>query len=244
MSDFSRRLILDELAARKAKNPSYSLRALARDLGVNVTSLSLVLAERRLLSKQTLTKIAAKLELSPVERQALENDTVDCEEELLVKDDIFKMMSDWYYFAILSLAKTKKPKSEPAWIARRLGISEEQAESAVRRLERLGYIECRGERLVRTVVPLRTTHDVPSDSLRKYHKQNLKLAERSIDEDPVNLRDISSTTMPIDLSKLPQAKAAIGKFRKKMAKLLTSGGDSTEVYTIAVQLYPVTRRQT
>ena len=45
--------------------------------------------------------------------------------------DHFSVISEWYHFAILSLAETQDFKSYPAWIAGRLGISQKDAKAAV-----------------------------------------------------------------------------------------------------------------
>lgn len=52
------RALLDE---RRARNPAYSLRALARDLDVSHTTLSFAIHEARDLSAETLMRMSARL---------------------------------------------------------------------------------------------------------------------------------------------------------------------------------------
>ena len=61
-----------------------------------------------------------------------------------------------------------------------------------------------------------------------------------IDETSIDYRDFSTLAVAIDLNKIPEAKAIIREFRQKMAKLM-SEGERTEVYELAIQLYPITR---
>ena len=95
--------------------------------------------------------------------------------------------------------------------------------------------------MTRKTEGLTTSADVPSRALRKYHRQNLMLAESSLESDPVELRDISATNMAIDPRHLPKAKKLIRSFRRKLSRLLEMG-EKTEVYTLSVQLFPNTKR--
>lgn len=239
--------LLDELALRKSRNPSYSLRAFSRDLGINSTSLSDVLAAKRHLSKRNALKVADRLALSPSRLQAMlrqisgeEDEFVDDSEFFRLSEDTFAMISEWYYFAILNLATLPENRADERWLAKRLGLSTMEVRGALGRLQRLRLIEIRRGRLRRTTIPLATTNGVPSAALRKYHKQNLQLAADSIDRDPVDLRDVNSITMAIDPAQLAQAKDLIVRFRNRMARVL-EGGKPREVYTLAIQLFPVTR---
>jgi len=240
-----REYLLHQLLRRKAANSNYSLRAFARDLNISVTALSDVLAKKRHLSKKNALKVADKLGLSPEETKhfvsqssQLTNDSVDKTEYLQIQEDVFRLMSDWYYFAILNLVTISSNRADSKWIAKRLGISVLEAKSAVSCLKRLGYLAIDKGKLVRTANPIKTTHDVPSSALRSYHKQNLKLAEQSIDRDPVALRDFTSVTLATDPSKLKDAKTLLQRFRVTLTKALQSE-HPTQVYTLSLQLFPV-----
>jgi len=239
-------ILWDAFAERRAKNASYSLRAFARQLDISPAALSQVLSRKRDLSKRNALKVADRLALSPSQTSQLlsqirgqQADGVDVEERQLLQEDTFKLMSDWYYIAILNLAKLADNRSDPAWVASRLDISLPEAKNALIRLERLGFIEVREGKLVRTAVSLTTTNGVASSAIRTYHKQNLKRAEASIDRDLVDLRDLSALTMAVHPDEIPAAKEAIQKFKNEFTKLFGSK-DPTEVYTLAIQLFPVT----
>ena len=99
------------------RNPAYSLRAFARDLGVGSTSLSDFLASKRRLSKTSLARISEVLAWSPEEcKQALiENKKGRVEqpqeERLQLAEDEFRLIADWFYLAVLSLAEIKGNKA-------------------------------------------------------------------------------------------------------------------------------------
>lgn len=242
-------LLLQELARRQTRNSAYSLRAFARDLGIGVTSLSDVLADKRNLSKTNLEKVMERLAVSPVEKDHLRENykqnasrALDQDEKTLLDEDIFRLIADWYYLAVLNLTKVHDFNGKPEWIAHRLGIKIEEAHEALERLERLELVRKTRGHYVRTKKQLTTSRDVPSAAIRKHHSQNLILAERSLHRDPVEYREFGSVTVSVNPEKLPLAKELLLKTRKKIVDLLDNGATS-EVYTLSFQLFPLTRLQ-
>ena len=91
---------------------------------------------------------------------------------------------------------------------------------AVERLRGLGFIKVKQGKLIMTTLPLTTLTDVPSAARNKYHKQNLHLAEKSIDRDSVQIRQSVSVTMAIDPDRIGEAKKRILQFRDRLANSL------------------------
>ncbi len=244
-----RYILLQELALRKEKNPSYSLRAFARDLGIGSTSLSDVLASKRLLSPKNIDKISSKLAISPVTREQLHLERLNkpqsplpaVQQRIQLEEDTFRLIADWYYLAILNLAKIKNNQANPRWVANRLGISKSEAETAIERLVRMGFLSIDKGKLTRTTLPLSTTRDIPSAAVKKHHLDNLKLAAKSLENDAINEREFSGQTMAIDPRKLPEAKDLIMETKRKIAEICESD-DPTEVYVLSYQLFPLTKK--
>lgn len=244
-----RSVLLEELAKRKTKNPSYSLRAFARDLGISSTSLSDVLSSKRHLSKKNAKLICDALALSPSQTIRMLNEIKGhssfSDEELdslRLQEDTFAAISEWYYIAILSLARIPENQANETWIAERLGISPLEVRIALERLLRLRFLKIVNGRLKRTVHSVTTTHNVPSSAIRKFHKQNLNKAIESLERDPVPLRFLTSITMAVDPNRLEEAKTQILRFRNRISKLLETGKPK-EVYHLAIQLIPLTRQR-
>ncbi len=241
---------MQELTKRQTRNSAYSLRAFARDLGIGVTTLSDVLADKRSLSKTNLEKVSVKLMLSPMEleqvwleyKQNYQKD-LEVDEHTLVDEDTFRLIGDWKHLAILNLAKIPANQAgKPSWIAKRLGITTEEAAATLERLLRLKLVKKQESKLVRTSKPMVTSNNIPSMAIRKYHAENLWLAEKSLHNDDVKRRQFVSTTLAINPENLPRATELLIKTRNKIDAMLEEGPVS-EVYTISFQMFPLTKLQ-
>ena len=239
-----------EFSKKRENNPSFSLRAFAKFLNISPAALSQVLSGKREFSKKNILKIAQKFSLSPIETKELLksakqkefNDDDESPMELIrLENDRFRVISDWYHIAILSLAKLKDNRSDPQWVADQLSISVLEARDALHRLKRLKFITEKNGKLQRLLEkPLSVITPTPSSAIRKYHKQNLALAQKAIDEVSMEERELSAITMAIDLKKLDQARILITKFKRKLARFLEAGKQQ-RVYTLSVQLFPVSK---
>lgn len=244
-----RNRLMDELVLRQNRNPAYSLRSFARDLDISPATLCQTLSMKRSLSKASLLKVAEQLAFSPMEtHSALREISAKTEEATdesftTLSEDTFKMMSDWYYFAILSLAQAGRAKADAEWLANHFEITTIQAADAIERLLRLQLIEIKNDFIVYDGRPLKTTNNVPSSAARQLQHQHLQLAKTSLERDRLDLRDMTSMTMAIDINKIPEAKEMVKKFRRKIAKFLEGDGKGEQVYVLALQLFPVSKSE-
>ena len=242
----------------QARNPNYSLRSFAQKLGMNSGALSLILSGKRNVSRKWVNRVADRLFLSPDERAELlssffEKDRIGRavpithfkSKGLVLNADQFRLIGDWYHFAILSLLNTNDFKNDARWISARLGISVKTASEALVRLKRLHLIqEGPGKKLKRTQERVQTTDDILNLSLQKNQIQTLELAQKSIEATPVELRDFTTLTVATHPQKLKEAKALIRKFQDELDTLLEDVPEKTEVYRCSIELFPLTQKET
>lgn len=246
-----------ELIRRRRKNAGYSLRAFAKQIGVSVTTLSQVLNGKRALSRSSAMQIAESLfaDVGEQRRFLLSALGVQSFDEVnssrggakafkrsyaILDADQFKLIAEWYHFAILSLAKIQPNVLSVEWIAGRLGIQKRQSKGAIDRLLRLGLIVRNGNGFVEGTEPLFVQPSVSSFAVRQYHQENLERAQLALRSTPRELRDITSITMATSPQKIAGARELIQKFREDMSEYLEEG-ELSEVYTLAVQLFPVSQ---
>ena len=83
-------------------------------------------------------------------------------------------------------------------------------------------------------------NNTPSNAIRKYHKQNLKLAENAIDKLGIDKRFVTSFSIPTRAEKLKEVQNLISSFREKLSKALEDENPE-DIYTCAIQFFPITK---
>ncbi|MDX9731779.1 MAG: DUF4423 domain-containing protein, partial [Bdellovibrionales bacterium] len=145
VSEYLRR----ELDRRLSVNPRYSLRAFAKHLGMSPGELSEILREKRPISAKACQKVARAMDLSPTEFKHLLVLSATSETPMAAPvfhpsnrlgEDHFRLISDWWCFALISLLDLEDVRWERAVIAKKLGITPLQAQGTMERLERLGLV--------------------------------------------------------------------------------------------------------
>ena len=248
MLDF-RGYLQAELARRIKANPRYSLRAFARTLETQSGFLSKILLGQRRVTPSTVHKFGMKLGLSPRELEKFEQLISDADApsavDLQFKQisyDRFQMISDWYHFPILELPGLPDFQGNSRWISKALGISVPEAQAAIERLQRLGYVEILSDNEWKISEGHTTTlgTEATASALRTLQKQILEKAIAALESTSIDFRDQSGMTMAIDSRKLPEAKKKIMMFRRELCAFLESGSRKDMIYQLSVSLFPVT----
>jgi len=147
-----------ELDRRCESNANYSMRSFARALRVDPAVLSRTLSDKRALSYKVAKRVINHLHLSPQECSIfLESVAEDHKQRGLKKNEafsdrrrpevgeidaeLFVQISDWYHHAIHRMTALDQFRSDPEWIADRLGISVLETRQALQRLSRAGMIK-------------------------------------------------------------------------------------------------------
>jgi uncharacterized protein (TIGR02147 family) len=249
------RSILDtELKKRAAINPAYSLRRFAQSLKLSPATLSGVLQGKRNLSIKSAAQVCEALSFPPEIATAFLQSVVSDQTSLpknagpevlqpyhLLGEDVFRVMADWYYYAILELTFVRGSTAEPEWYARKLGISDDEAQIAIERLKKLGLLELRRGKLVKAKAFVASPDQVPSAAVRNRHRQILRKAEDALGRNSIDERDFSSMTMAIDPTLIPKAKKKILEFRRQLCSFLT-GKNKRRVYELSIQLFPLSEK--
>lgn len=158
-----RSYLKEVLADRTRKNPKYSLRAMAKQIGFASSSLSEVMSGTTNFSLKSARKLAAKLALASDETEYLcllvqleSTREPEIRESLLerltslrpkkipmhdLSVDQFKQVSEWYYSPILEMIHLNNFEITPTSVSKKLGISKIEAEVAIERLIRLEFLE-------------------------------------------------------------------------------------------------------
>ncbi len=235
-----------EFRTRRERNAAYSLRSFSRDLKINPGRLSQYFSGQRSVTQNSALQIMNQLSLSPQERAewmgvSLLNAKMEIQSEpALLDQKVFELISEPIHFTILSLIETRSFFNNPRWIASRIRSSVPEVLQSLQLLKDLGLIIEKNETLaVVHQAGVRSSDGVQNAALRRAHEKQLSQAIESLDRIPLELRDITSITVAANTAKIPEAKALIKDFRRKLAALLECT-DADEVYRIQIQLIPIT----
>jgi uncharacterized protein (TIGR02147 family) len=241
-----------EYLRRRRKNGAYSVRAFSNYLKLASGTVSHLLSGKRKPSVKFTTKLFSQLEVTPKERDlilaslkgkkskvALSKNRENKYE--LIAIDAFKLMSDWYHYAILELTSVKNFKFDYNWIAHQLSISVTESRQAVERLLRLDLVKEKNGTLVKTHGFVTNADDgVTNSALKGLQRHVLQKALDAIDLVSAAEKDITSMTMAIDERKIPEARNRIAQFRREMCEFLEEGMQ-TRVFNLGIQLYPISK---
>ncbi len=261
--DNYRRYFTEAYENRSLRNPSYSLRALARDLGMGVSTLNELLKGKYGISKRRIEQVAQALELSagqaehfadlvakeharnPQDREAAARRVQERLQSSVqsITLDGFRAISDWHHLALLELISLPNFTNDTAWMSQRLGVSELTIVEALDRLERLALIERLkgGIRLTEDFSAIGT--DTPSQAIRKFHRQILEKALVALETQTIEERESSSTVFAINKEDLPKAKKKLLQFRREFSRLLSTSPKKNNVYCLSIQFFNLLQKE-
>jgi uncharacterized protein (TIGR02147 family) len=243
----------EQFSRRQRGSHTYSLRAFARDLKIHPSTLSLVLLGKRPLPFRDTPRVLSILALSPKERtlfveslgkRHLSIDQIKIsqgeERAFLDEETYYRVIAEWEHYAVFTLFDCEEfcPTAED--ISEKLGITPVRAQVVLDNLISYGLLKQTEDGFLSKSFPkIRTTEDVASEALKASHLDTLTLAQRKLQEVPLEMRDFSSLTVAVDVEKLSEAKTIIREFRQKMDELLKTGR-KRHVYQLAIQFFPLT----
>ncbi len=245
----------------RSRNPHVSLRAYARRLAVSPAALSEILRGKRRISMNRAKELISRMGLDPLESDRILNlfalesksntrkasSTASDIKALQLLTDQFNIASEWYHYAIVALAQTSDFDSRTGLIAKRLGITEKLAESAIERLVRAGILLNEAGVLILKPQLRRIEGAIPTNiiqtALRKAQTQNLDLARIALDQENIETHEFGSLTLAMSPERLSEARAKIKEFFEKFEQSIEQNANRTEVYKLNLQLIQLSQRQ-
>lgn len=246
-----------ELARRQSTNTSYSLRAFARDLNIEPSLLSKILRKKIPITLKMLERLAPSAGLQEPALASYRDYVKSSEgmkhldglQDIQIRHEEFKLIQDWYHITIVELTLLADFEPSSAWIARKLGISEEEASMAVERLISLGFLErtedgkfkksAKGSPGLRIV-----SDDYPSyiTALRHAIHQFGDKAMAALHEIPSAQRTNAALTVAIDSSLVTEAKKKIMNYTRSLVDELEKKSKiKNHVYELMISFFPLTK---
>ncbi|MEC9281847.1 MAG: DUF4423 domain-containing protein [Bdellovibrionota bacterium] len=239
-----RSLLIDELSERCKKNSSYSLRAFSRDLSVNHSTLSKILAEKQKPSLKTIKKVVDSAIFDSEQLEAMfskQTPSLSPKPNHLNISEI-ELVSNWRYWAFMELIHLDQFVYDLNWIAKSLQISKFEAKAMIQRLEESQLIQIEGDKIKDNTDGFTSDIGAPVAPAFFAKKQKELLAKSidCIDQVSKSERSNSSMMFSCDLEFVDQARKHITEFRRKMASLAEKSKEKNKVYNLSISLFPLT----
>ncbi|WII71549.1 DUF4423 domain-containing protein [Bdellovibrio sp. 22V] len=173
---------------KKQKNPRFSQRAFANQIGLTSTTLNEILKGKRRISAKTMAKLKAAFAQNEELLQLLDNQNYTSFSTFHVDTSALRApLSSWFHIAILELMQTENFCEDPAWIAKRLGISIAETTQA---LEDLLKIEAIKRNQFNKLIPthsnqIKFADDSSRESMLRTHNEFLKIVGNSVSSLPL-----------------------------------------------------------
>ena len=245
----------------KERNPRSSMNSFARYIQLTPSHYNDLLSGKCGLSAAKARTICQRLNISQIEaqifqtsvsarharsktereRSALSLQSLLKEETTQLKLELFALVSEWQHFAILELVRLDSFQPDPKWIAEQLDVDVRKIKESIQRLVDLELLRTDGSRWTTHSGLLKTTDDIPSTAIKRYHAQMLRMAERSLYRDPVGEREFNSILVALDPGQIESIKKQIRKFQTRMSGEISRAATlKKKLYCLGLQLFPVT----
>ena len=255
--------MLDYLTLRQKEDQKFSARKWSREMNLKGHSLLVMLLQgKRSLRTRHVDFLKTSLQLNKKEELFLKT-LIQYENATDMKDkahlaelleefhpeknfestliDQFKIVSDWYYMAILAMTELKNFSGSEKEIFERFGgkLSSNEIRLALLRLKALGLLKSSPDgQLKATYKRITTANDLLNEGARIYHAQVMELAISAQEKLPLENREFQSFSMAVSEDKIPLIKEMIRNFRTKLSKAVSGNGD--HVYQVNIHFFQLT----
>lgn len=238
-------LLQNELLSRCRKNPSYSLRAFSKQLGIDQSLLSKILRGKKPISKKMILELSRVLKIPKANLNRyleISTDSTERQNHFYILQDQFDLLSDWYHFAILELSNLKTFKSDPKWISGKLGITVSEVNIAIERLIRNEFIKVQKNGKWQIFRPSNdwSNPEITSAARKQYQKQILEKSISAIQNVSYEYRHNSSLTLAINAALIPDIKKMLNKYRDELNQFSEEKGGYTDIYQLSLAFFPLT----
>lgn len=248
---------------KKLSQKGFSLRFLAKQLGLSAPFVSRMLSGQKPVPFAILLKLEKALDIEsevfsslkkahhigPAEESVPVRGRVDVHSELqewdLADKSKFNILRQWFYIPILEATRLADFDGTARQIAGRLGLSLTTVEVAIREMVFVGVLEEKNGQLRKSQDKLRFSSSKSLESVRRFHDQMMGRAQKELreatEDGDFQRRLITGITVTTTPQKIEAAKRKLAECLHEIANELEVE-NGTEIYQMAGQLFPLTKK--
>lgn len=242
---------------KKTFNPSYSMRALARDLKLSPSFVSDILSGKKKIPYERLSDFVMHLDMDEIaciqlkrtlDKNGLSSDEISKEEKDFLgqyyplEKRKYSLLDKWYNVAILEMSTLDDYDDDPQVMAKKLGISKIEVVIAIENLKALGLLHEVDGKLRKVEAKMRVPTKESIEVVRSFHRQMILRAYNELgqrdDKESFEKRLINGFTLATSSEKVEQVKKRLNDFMYELATELAANS-CDKVYQLNVQLFPL-----
>lgn len=251
---------------RKKEMPFYSYRMMGDRIGLDSSYLYRILRKKQHLPAHSLEAAkelvgisgrsaeyfnllyASNVSKDPAQREELMSRAIalrDVERRALQSAEL-KLLKNWWIPAVRAYLELNGGVANLKQIASALcpPITEEQANEAIETLKSAGFVKkLASGKLGLTEAHLTVSGTEKAKAVRNFQKQALHLANESLENIPVDERNVSTLTISIDQPGFEDLKDMLREFRRLVQKRVDSVKNPDRVMQLSMAFYPVARKK-
>lgn len=156
--------------------------------------------------------------------------------------DGFEYYRKWYHPAVRELVGMCQGVVTAKWITTKINprITLKAAQESLDLLLRLGLIEKTADSYRKKHALVKGFSDLKSMALQNYHKEMINLGKESMERFSSEIRNVTSVTISIPESKIPEIKEKIARLREDLLQLALQSKDPDTVVQVNFQEFPLT----
>ncbi|MDG0818042.1 TIGR02147 family protein [Bdellovibrio svalbardensis] len=254
-----RNFIISELERRQKKNPAYSLRAFARDLGIPCSRLSEIINRKMGLSQARAANLAEKLSLSPTEKEyfldlalseharspvvkEMATNRIKARESITTQmgEDEFSIVSDWYHLAIIEYFQLPSSVHTIEAVAKHFGLKTDEVEKAIERLEKVQMLLKKEDRWEIPSENRAATFRSDYKAVHNFYDQLASKGRNKVGAAGKHQWDLSASFIPIKKENSKKMLEKIRQFRRELLAEASSDADRDTIYCLTLQFFNLT----
>lgn len=244
---YLKRYLNQKLQERCLTNPAYSLRAFAKALDCDASSLSKYLSGQRIISKRFYLQVKEKLKLSPPTLEQFEDEQFKLELKstyFMVNRGTFTQLGELKAAVLVELLTLTTIEASIKNLSNITKESEEEISSILSNLEKIQLVECVNgvwKRKFETV-----SYQLKS-SAEEGKKASVKLAElllQSLHSPPKDQAQLHTTAViTTDSLMIAEAKVKIKDFALELMRWLETSPTKDSTFCLYLSMFPLIRTE-
>lgn len=246
---------------KRAQSPQYSLRQIAKRLGVSAPYLSQILNGKKPLSLHLLEELCVVLDIDREKRDRLLAELISSKgvrakiskapssqplpaQQLpadFVPEKFFWVLEEWFHLPILNATLLADYDGTAEFVANHLGLPQPLVQASMDKMKAAGFLEEEKGVLRKSQIFNDFHSSAPGPQIRKFHADGMiraqKLLAGSVANQDLEARLITSMVFTMAESDIPWVKQEISQFMQSLLGRL-SQSQAQKVYRLGIQLFP------